>query len=190
MELSYAEDTAKRCLGSTLPGRLLHSRRVAAIATLHAQRLNLDVALVSAAAWLHDIGYAPRLVDTGFHPIDGARFLRRTGWPDEVCSLVAHHSCARVEAERRGLTVALCEFSDVAGLARDVLWASDATTGPLGERVSVSDRAAEVVRRYGGEHVVAQCMAVIKPDLAQAVTNVKQAEQRVLNVNQYRCSSS
>jgi hypothetical protein len=31
-----------------------------------------------AAAWLHDIGYAPAIAEsgTGFHPLDGARYLR------------------------------------------------------------------------------------------------------------------
>ena len=28
------------------------------------------------AAWLHDVGYAPSLVETGLHALDGARFLR------------------------------------------------------------------------------------------------------------------
>ncbi len=31
-----------------------------------------------AAAYLHDIGYAPELAITGFHPLDGARHLRVT----------------------------------------------------------------------------------------------------------------
>jgi hypothetical protein len=28
-----------------------------------------------AAAWLHDIGYAPELAKTGFHPLDGSAAL-------------------------------------------------------------------------------------------------------------------
>jgi len=31
------------------------------------------------AAYLHDIGYAEPLVDTGFHPLDGAVYLRGLG---------------------------------------------------------------------------------------------------------------
>jgi len=38
-----------------------------------------------ASAWLHDIGYAPALRRTDFHPLDGALFLRRKGWPKAVC---------------------------------------------------------------------------------------------------------
>ena len=33
-----------------------------------------DRCCLIAAAYLHDIGYAPALQQTGFHPIDGAMF--------------------------------------------------------------------------------------------------------------------
>jgi putative nucleotidyltransferase with HDIG domain len=55
------------------------------------------------AALLHDIGYAPGLVRTGFHPIDGATFLQAEGVAEEIVSLVAHHSSALTEAELAGL---------------------------------------------------------------------------------------
>ena len=34
-----------------------------------------DRELLISAAWLHDIGYAPALHDTGLHSLDGARYL-------------------------------------------------------------------------------------------------------------------
>ena len=72
-----ARELAKSELAVTLPGRWQHVQAVAA----QAERLSAasDVAgnLLVAAAWLHDIGYAPDLLDTGFHPIDGGRFLRK-----------------------------------------------------------------------------------------------------------------
>jgi len=68
-----------------------------------------------AAAWLHDIGYAPGLVQTGFHPLDGARFLRRAGADGQVVSLVAYHSRARVEADVRGLGTELAARFTPAG---------------------------------------------------------------------------
>jgi HD superfamily phosphodiesterase len=55
-----------------------------------------------AAAFLHDVGYAPSLNRLGFHPVDGAHFLRGHG-QDRLACLVAHHSGARFEAEERGL---------------------------------------------------------------------------------------
>jgi hypothetical protein len=54
-----------------------------------------------AAAWLHDIGYAPALAKTGFHPLDGARHLEALGVDRRLCCLVAHHSGATFEAEER-----------------------------------------------------------------------------------------
>jgi putative nucleotidyltransferase with HDIG domain len=53
-----------------------------------------DPTVLAAAAWLHDIGYAEQLAETGFHPLDGARPLDRLGWPARITALVAHHSGA------------------------------------------------------------------------------------------------
>lgn len=39
-----------------------------------------DRSILIAAAWLHDIGYAPGIQETGFHPLDGGLYLRRAGW--------------------------------------------------------------------------------------------------------------
>src|SRR5215217_956196 len=64
-----------------------------------------------AAAYLHDLGYAPALVETGFHALDGARHLRALGY-ERLAGLVAYHSGARCEAELRGLTVELAEFGE------------------------------------------------------------------------------
>lgn len=123
-----------------------------------------------AASWLHDVGYAPSVVDSGFHPLDGARYLRRLGWPEVVCGLVAHHSCADVEANRRGFGIELrAEFVDEAGSVRDALWAADATTGPSGQSFTLDERVAEVVSRYGVNHLVSECMLEIKPELANAI---------------------
>ncbi len=66
-----------------------------------------DRDLLVAAAWLHDIGYAPPIGHLRFHPVDGARFLEAQEAPERLCALVAHHSCARYEAEERGLTAEL-----------------------------------------------------------------------------------
>jgi len=55
-----------------------------------------------AAAWLHDIGYAPSLAATAFHPLDGARYVRSLGH-ERVARLIAYHSSARWEADALGL---------------------------------------------------------------------------------------
>ena len=51
------------------------------------------------------------LKETGFHPLDGARFLRSTRWEPAVCDLVAHHSGNRFVATVRGLSGELAEFA-------------------------------------------------------------------------------
>ncbi len=38
-----------------------------------------DQQTLVVAAYLHDIGYAPSLAIEGFHPLDGARFVREQG---------------------------------------------------------------------------------------------------------------
>ena len=79
-----------------LPRRLTHVRGV--VAAADGLRAQFDVAsgdCLLAAAWLHDIGYAPSLVATGLHSLDGARYLRDAQHSDAMlCRLVAYHSCA------------------------------------------------------------------------------------------------
>lgn len=174
MDSHAAQVLAERHLAKVLPLRWRHSQMVAATAAEYSARLALDPNLVVAAAWLHDVGYASALEDTGFHPIDGARYLQREGWPAQVVNLVAHHSCSRVEAKLRSLTSELAEFEDVPGLYRDVLWASDATTGPDGTRLDVRSRVCEVVERYGRDSLVGRCMLSIAPELEAAVERVTQ----------------
>ena len=53
-----------------------HVQGVAARARGLAPVLGADADLLEAAAWLHDIGYAPGLAATGLHQLDGARYLR------------------------------------------------------------------------------------------------------------------
>jgi hypothetical protein len=58
---------------------------------------------MEAAAWLHDIGYAPGLATTGLHALDGAHYLRNVQHADAMAwRLVGHHSCAIIEAGERG----------------------------------------------------------------------------------------
>ena len=78
IDVSGAQELAEAKLAVSLPRRWRHVRSVARRARWVAKELSLSDDLV-AAAWLHDIGYAPELVETGFHPLDGARYLRRDG---------------------------------------------------------------------------------------------------------------
>jgi hypothetical protein len=131
---------------------------------------------VVAAAWLHDIGYASALVDTGFHPIDGARHLRRIGFGDRrLWTLVAHHTCAVIEAEERGLSDVLTGEFPVDGadpLALSALTYCDVTTGPDGVPVDVEKRIREIFIRYGPDHVVHWSISRAAPILRRQAAEV------------------
>ncbi len=127
--------------------------------------LGEDGDLLVAAAALHDIGYAPDLARTGFHPLDGARFLGEQGASERLCALVAHHSCAIREAQLRGLAEQMESFEDEASPTRDALWYCDMVTGPAGERVPISDRLAEIRQRYGPASLVGRFVSAASPEL-------------------------
>jgi len=122
-----------------------------------------------AAAWLHDIGYAPHVVDTGFHPLDGARYLAGLGAPERVVNLVARHSYAILEAELRGVGHWLATFPDEGGAGRDGLWYCDLTTSPDGQPVGVRERIAEIKGRYGPGDIVTRFITEEASELLAAV---------------------
>lgn len=171
---TWARDIARDLLQDQLPRRWAHTCGVAAQAESLAPVLGEDADLVEAAAWLHDIGYSPVLVDVGFHPLDGARHLRDVHRADErLCRLVAHHSCALTEAGLRGIAgVLVAEFpADPDRL--DALTYCDMTTGPSGDRVTVAARLAEILDRYGSEHIVGRAMTAATPVLTATVERVE-----------------
>lgn len=173
-----ARSEARR-LVEPLGRRWSHVQSVADAAGRVAAELGLDADTLVAAAWLHDIGYADELRETGFHPVDGARFLRRTGWDEEVVRLVAHHSCSNFEAGLRGLNDALGEFPRPSPELEDALCFCDMTTGPGGERVSVTDRLDEILARYGEGDVVGRFVGAARGEL---VATVRRVEDRLLMI--------
>lgn len=74
--VSWAYEVSRRNLSSTLPRRWAHVQGVALKARTLTAAVGDDAPLLEAAAILHDVGYAPHLVNTGFHPLDGALYLR------------------------------------------------------------------------------------------------------------------
>lgn len=161
---------AQKTLSTSLPRRWKHVQGVATRAMSTRPLFgDVDYSVLISSAVLHDIGYAPSLAATGFHPLDGARYLRDSGVPDRVCALVAHHSCAYREAEIRGLSAELAEWIDEKTEVRDALWWADMTTTPDGEPVSVGDRIEEIQKRYGPEDLVTFFIRQAKPDLVAAV---------------------
>jgi hypothetical protein len=129
-----------------------------------------DADLLTAAAWLHDIGYAPGIADTGFHALDGARWLTREGFDSRLAGLVAYHSCASYEAAERGLADALAsEFPQEHSPTADALWFVDMTTGPDGQDLDVEQRLSEIRKRYGPDDLVTKFWDRAEPALIDAV---------------------
>src|SRR5207302_8608649 len=100
--------------------------------------------------------YSDKIALTGFHPLDGARWLRDHGWSMETCRLVAWHTTAACEAEFRGLHEAMAaEFAPPPPplVAAAFAWA-DLTSSPSGERWTVGHRLADILQRYPTDSVV------------------------------------
>ena len=167
----WAAELARKLLEVPLPRRWAHVQGVAAQARSLAPILGDDADLLEAAAWLHDIGYTPELADTGFHPLDGARYLRDVEHANAtLCGLVANHSCAIIEAEERGLAAVLSdEFPSPEPKLNDALAYCDMTTTPTGDVVSVHERISEIVERYGAHDVVTAFIHKAEPQLVSSV---------------------
>jgi putative nucleotidyltransferase with HDIG domain len=170
---AWAYEVAAHKLADLLPQRWAHVQGVARQASDVRSVAGSDADLLESAAILHDVGYAPDLVRTGFHPLDGANFLHEIEAPSRLVHLVAHHSDAALEAELRGLSSELAEYEDERGSLRDALWYCDLTTGPEGDPVDARERIAEIQQRYGPGHLVTEFITNASPELLDAVDRTR-----------------
>jgi hypothetical protein len=166
---------AEQLLAEPLPRRWAHSQGVGHKAESIAHIVGGDADVLISAAWLHDIGYAPKLVTTGLHSLDGARHLRYVQHADpRVCALVAYHSCAQIEARNRGLYDQLAaEFEPVDGLLMDALIYCDMTTTPDGEPADVEKRLSEILSRYGTGDVVTESITEATPHIVNSARRIE-----------------
>ena len=171
----WSNKRASRLAADFLSGlgpRWEHVRTVGGLAD-HLVASRLLPREVAAAAWLHDLGYAPKLAVTGFHPIDGAAYLEHLGAPDEVVGLVAHHTGAGFEAEERGLVDALAAMPlpDMASL--DALTLVDLVAAPNGSITTPEARIAEILRRYDASDPVHRAVIRSRDDLIAAAERAR-----------------
>jgi hypothetical protein len=90
-----------------------------------------------------------------------------------LCQLVAHHSCAIIEAEERGLAdVPALEFEPAPYALSSVLTFCDMTTSPDSEQVPVERRLAKIRNRYGSRHLVSRSIQRATPMILRAVEEV------------------
>jgi len=128
---------------------------------------------VIVAAWLHDVGYAPSLVATRLHALDGARFLREQGAAEEVVRLVGWHTGAAFEAEERGLADEWSTIPAPLGVGLDALTMIDLSTGPDGSPMIETARLSEVLRRYAADDPVHRAVKRSTPSLLAASHRAK-----------------
>ena len=168
----WAEQQAASLL-TPLGNRWLHTKGVVERAR-HVSRAfdEEDRATLIAAAYLHDIGYAPSLNTTDFHPIDGASYLLQQG-QIRLASLVAYHSEAQYEAALRGLSNDLNRFSREQSIIADVLTYCDMTTSSTGICISFEERIADIFQRYDETGVVSQAIHQAIPSLTQAIKRAR-----------------
>jgi len=173
--IAKARGLAKKLLRKDLPERWRHTQgvatRAAELATTVAPE---DRSVLIAAAWLHDIGYAPALRDTGFHPLDGGLYLRAGGWDGRLAALVAHHSGARFVPVERGFGMMMAEFDFEDGVVSDALTYADQTVGPYGRRMTVPYRIAEAITRHGPDSPNARARVDRVPYLLAVADRVEQ----------------
>jgi putative nucleotidyltransferase with HDIG domain len=154
----WAYPLAESLLAEPLPRRWKHCLGVAERARTLTLVLDQDADLLEAAAVLHDIGYAPDLAKTGFHPLDGARYLRDVADADErIINLVAHHSCSWMEADARGLREEL---------------ESDMTPPPAGTPTNPLDRINEITERYGPRSLIGKFIRRAEPEILACTSRV------------------
>lgn len=168
--VTWAWFTSKQLLQAAMPRRWAHVQGVARTARHIAPMLpGEDGEVLVAAAWLHDIGYAQNLIDTGFHPLDGARYLLAHDAPARLCALVAHHSGAAAVAAELGLSAELAAFADEHTPARNALWYCDMTTGVDGDPVTFDQRISEIRARRGSTDPSVRALARNLTERAAAV---------------------
>jgi putative nucleotidyltransferase with HDIG domain len=172
--VQWARALAEQLLVDSLPRRWAHSQGVGRKAESVAHLVGADADLLVASAWLHDIRYAPDLVNSGSHALDGARYLRDVSHVERrLCRLVANHTYAIIEARRWGLADELAaEFPEVDGLVADALVYCDMTTSPDGDPIDVEQRLAEIAARYGPGNLVSDSIAEARPRILESVRTV------------------
>ncbi|WP_082567068.1 HD domain-containing protein [Janibacter sp. Soil728] len=175
--MTYTQAGAASLAMTLLEGvepRRTHVRGVGELAeSAHRKHPDLVAVGVVAAAWLHDVGYASLAVKTGFHPFDGANFLRSRGWSPQVCNLVAFHTGSETEAEERGIEKVLISFERPSEPDLDMLTLFDLSVGPEGQSLSPKERVNEILHRYEGHDPVHRAVRRSGRDLIESANRAR-----------------
>jgi hypothetical protein len=163
--VEWACEVARSNLAEALPRRWSHVEGVIRFAREIAGAYGEDGDLLIAAAALHDVGWAPPHVRSGFPALDAARYLSTLNTPRRLLNLAVNYDASQLEAELRGLGSQMKEFPDEGGPVRDALWYCDLRVGPDGQRMPLAARLAEVRVRYAHDPIGVQWVDVAEADL-------------------------
>lgn len=145
--------------------RLAHIRQVVALAHRLEHRKSFGGRLIAAAVY-HDIGYAPDLAATGFHPVDGAVLAKTHGLDAGTVDAVLHHSGARSLAVMTRPDL-LCHYGARCRMMETELSRAltfcDNRSGPLGEPLSLDARAADIRRRHAAAPAILAVLETSMP---------------------------
>lgn len=176
--MADARQLAFWLLADDLPDRWLHVKGVAATAKRLAPLLD-DWETLVMAGYLHDIGYSPKLPRVGFHPLDGARYLKANGWPAGVINLVANHSNAEMQALINGFAPALYEeFPYDPDLPHLYLQYCDLSVDVDGRPVSLDVRLAGMLDRHRYSQGMTKQVTETAPGLQELVADVDEELRR------------
>jgi hypothetical protein len=129
---------------------------------------------ITSAAWLHDIGYSDQVADTGFHQLDGARWLRDRGWLLDLCRLVAWHTGSDIEGRLHRLHAELvAEFDPPPPIATAVLTWADLTTSPLGAPWTAEHRLTDILKRHPADSIVHRATVAGRSALLEAARSIE-----------------
>lgn len=173
--LDWSQSTATMLL-SSLGKRWLHVQQVVRTAERIAPILpEIDRPYLLAAAYLHDIGYAPDVVETGFHPLDGARYI--APFVDRrLASLVAHHTGARFTARLLHLSDELKVYPREQSAVSEALNYCDVLSSPLGQPCTLKERYIDILQRYGPDDPIFRSF---EQAYASLELDVKHTEKRL-----------
>ena len=170
--ITWSAELAGQLL-TPLGNRWFHTQGVVRTAEHVGQAFdNEDREMLIAAAYVHDIGYAPQIQQTGFHPLDGANYLLSLN-QTRLASLVAYHSEAQFEAKLRNLLSNLSDIPREHSAIADALTYCDMHTNPNGQCISFEERIDDILQRYPKGHIVNQAIRQAIPSYEQVIANTQ-----------------
>lgn len=130
--------------------------------------LRVDAQTAYCAALVHDIGYLDQAKQTGFHPLDGYRFLCAHGAEALARRIVAHSSSPE---EARLLGLRLPESLEDVAAKLVTYWDMQVKQG--GDIVGYEDRIRDILERYGADSVVGQAHRLARPRISRILAEVE-----------------